>query len=417
MNTLFYSFMLSFLGFGITPAADTVTIPLSGSAYVHPNGEIKVYFLATHTGRLQVQLKGRASRTSTVMVRLDGGSSRDTTISLEGSGGDAQFDAGSFAIGATGYHFISLKPTEGGHLPDISDMILSGPAAEGVLCNYSRYKGAPSTHLTYVIPGDSAAAWFYSEISVPREADHSPNAYYETNGFAGGYMGIQLNSAKERRVIFSVWSNYKTDDPKEIPADYAVKLIRKGKGVFTGEFGNEGSGGHSHLVFMWKPGVTYKLLIRAKAAGDHTIYTGWFCGPETGGWRLIAQWDKTKTGGKLLSHLYSFVENFGDNGEDYFTARYGNQWICTPGGNWIELVEARFSTTADKVKHPRFDYGAGVVPMDGAGVASGTGKVQDWFYMYSGGFKQLNNLAPGLTIRRKAVGVAPAIDLAALPEE
>jgi hypothetical protein len=411
MNTLFCYFMLSFFATGIfytAASSHAVTIPLSGSAYVHPDGETRVYFVATHTGRLRVQLRGRVSQAGSIVVRLDGGG-RDTTVRLGNSSGNILISAGSFEVGETGYHFISLKSA---HLPDIPEMILSGPAAEGALCNNSQYKGAPSTHLTYVIPGDSAAAWFYSEVSVPGEADHSPNAYYETNGFDGGYMGIQLNSAKERRVIFSVWSNYNTDDPKKIPAEYAVKLIRKGKGVFTGEFGNEGSGGHSHLVFMWKPGVTYKLLVRAKAAGDHTIYTGWFCGPETHGWRLIAQWDKTKTDGELLSHLYSFVENFGDNGEDYFTARYGNQWICTPAGNWIELTEARFSTTANKVKHPRFDYGAGVVPMDIAG-----SEVQDWFYMYSGGFKQLNNLAPGQSVRRKAGGVAPAINLAALPEE
>ncbi|HEY4205365.1 MAG TPA: DUF3472 domain-containing protein, partial [Puia sp.] len=121
------------------------------------------------------------------------------------------------------------------------------------------------------------------------------------------------------------------------------------------------------------------------------------------GWQLIAQWDKSKTGGKLLSHLYSFVENFGDNGEDYFTARYGNQWICTPSGNWIELTEARFSTTADKVKHPRYDYGAGVE--------------EGWFYMYSGGFRKLNNLAPGLKVQRQGGGRPPAIDLASLPQE
>jgi len=68
------------------------------------------------------------------------------------------------------------------------------------------------------------------------------------------------------------------------------------------------------------------------------------------------------------------------------------------------LTEARFSTTADKVKHPRYDYGAGV-------------DTARWFYMYSGGFKQVNNLAPGSTIRRQPGGVPPAIDLGALPEE
>ena len=411
MNTLFYYFAL-LLTIHNPDTSHRISIPLSGSAYAHPGGDTKVYFFATHTGRIQVQLRARSSQPATVLVKLDEGA-KDTTIRLQGSGSYTTVDAGGFDLATAGYHFISLRPADGSKfLPDIPDMILSGEAAEGALCNNSQYRGAPSTHLTYVIPGDSAAAWFYSEVSVPREADHSPNAYYETNGFAGGYMGIQLNSRKERRVIFSVWSNYRTDDPKEIPAEYAVKLIRKGKGVFTGEFGNEGSGGHSHLVFMWKPGVIYKLLVGAKAAEDHTIYTAWYFAPENREWRLVAQWDKAKTGGKLLSGLYSFVENFGDNGEDFFTARYGNQWICTPSGNWIELTKARFTTTADRVKHPRFDYGAGITPV---GIAEG--KTREWFYMYSGGLRQVNNLAPRSFISRTPGGVPPDVDLAALPAQ
>jgi len=412
MNTLIYYFMLSLLTRSINPDhSQTVTIPLSGSAYTHRGGDTKVYFLAEHTGRLQVQLRVKTSQPTSVLVKLDDGS-RDTTIRLEGSGSYTTIDAGCFELGTAGYHFISLKPAGRNRtLPDIPEMILSGQAAEGVLCNNSRYKGAPSTHLTYTIPGDSTAAWFYTEVSVP-EGVNSTNAYYETNGFADGYMGIQVNSPAERRVIFSIWSSYRTDNPREIPSEYAVKLIKKGKGVFSGEFGNEGSGGHSHLVFPWKNGTTYKMLVGAKPAGDHTIFTAWYLAPENREWRLIAQWDKTKTGGKLLSGLYSFVENFGDNGEDYFTARYGNQWICTPSGNWVELTEARFTTTADKVRHPRFDYGAGIVPMDIAG-----GKARTWFYMYSGGFKQLNNLPAHSKIRREAGGVPPVIDLAALPGE
>jgi hypothetical protein len=43
------------------------------------------------------------------------------------------------------------------------------------------------------------------------------------------------------------------------------------------------------------------------------------------------------------------------------------------------------------------------------------GKTQDWFYMYSGGFRQLNNLPAHSMIHREASGVPPAIDLAALP--
>lgn len=52
-------------------------------------------------------------------------------------------------------------------------------------------------------------------------------------------------------------------------------------------------------------------------------------------------------------------------------------------------------------KHQRYDYGAGV---EG-----------NRFYMFSGGFKRLNNIAPGDILERKAGGVPPAIDFASLP--
>jgi hypothetical protein len=264
----------------------------------------------------------------------------------------------------------------------------------------SEYKGAPSTHLWYQYPKDSAVAWFYNEVSVPAGAD-ATNAYYMTNGFSGGYMGIQLNTSTERRIIFSVWSNYNTNNPKEIPADYAVTLLKKGQDVFTGEFGNEGSGGHSHLVFPWKQETTYKMLVGAKSAGDHTIYTAYYFAPENGKWELIAQWDKTKTGGKLLSGLYSFVENFGPNGNDFFKAEYGNQWACTVNGTWIELTKCTLTTTASPSKHQRYDYGAGVE--------------NNKFYMFTGGFKEMNNLAPHSSIERKPNNMAPHINFSELP--
>jgi hypothetical protein len=224
-----------------------------------------------------------------------------------------------------------------------------------------------------------------------------------TNGFSGGYMGIQLNTATERRIIFSVWSNFNTNDPKKIPADYAVTLIKKGKNVSTGDFGNEGSGGHSHLVFNWKQGVTYKLLIGAKSAGDHTTYTAYYFAPENGSWKLIAQWDKTKTDGKLLSDLYSFVENFGPNGNEFFKADYGNQWVCTTSGTWIELTQCSLTTTASQSKHQRYDYGAGVE--------------NNKFYMFTGGFKEMNNLAPHSSIERKPNNIAPNINFSDLPDQ
>jgi hypothetical protein len=364
----------------------------------------KTFFYPRSMGKIGVSIRLKSpGGDSWIRVQLDS-TGKTYTLAVHRGQDYITVPAGDFEISDTRYHCIEIRGLSktGKYFPDIESVVFSGPAARNLLYNNTEYKGAPSTHLRYPVPKDSTIAWFYNEVSVPPGVD-SRNAYYETNGFADGYMGIQVNSGTERRFIFSIWSNYKTNDPKEIPSDYAITLIKKSVGVFTGEFGNEGSGGHSHLVFPWKNGSTYKLLVGAKPAGDHTIYTAYYFAPENGAWRLIARWDKTKTGGKLLSGLYSFVENFGPNGDDYFKATYGNQWVCTTSGTWIELTKCTLTTTAGPVKHPRYDYGAGVE--------------DNRFYMFTGGFKEMNNLAPGSAIERTPGGKAPDIDFSALPDK
>ena len=71
------------------------------------------------------------------------------------------------------------------------------------------------------------------------------------NGFGEGYFGMQVNSENERRILFSVWSPFKTDNPKEIPDDHKITLNKVGQQVKTGEFGNEGSGGQSYMKYNW----------------------------------------------------------------------------------------------------------------------------------------------------------------------
>jgi hypothetical protein len=363
----------------------------------------RTFFFPQQAGNIQVALKLKSpDGDSKLEVQLDS-TGKSYEINVEKGADFATIPVGAFSIPDARYHCIQIKGISktGNYFPDVESIVISGPAAKGLKYNLSEYKGAPSTHLWYQYPKDSTIAWFYNEVTIPVGVN-SPNAYYMTNGFSGGYSGIQLNSPVERRFIFSVWSNYSTNDPKEIPADYAITLIKKGKDVFTGEFGNEGSGGHSHLVYPWKQGVTYKILIGAKPQGDHTIYSCYYFAPEDGKWNLMAIWDKTKTNGKLFSGLYSFVENFGSNGNDFFKAEYGNQWVCTSSGTWIELTKCSLTTTASPTKHQRYDYGAGVE--------------DNKFYMFTGGFKEMNNLAPHSVIERKPNGVHPDVDFSTLPK-
>ena len=100
----------------------------------------------------------------------------------------------------------------------------------------------PSVHLTYSLPRDRNIQYGYSEITVPVGKDPI-GSYYMANGFGEGYFGIQVNGPDERRVLFSVWSPFQTDNPKDIPEDQRIAALGKGPGVRIGEFGNEGSGG------------------------------------------------------------------------------------------------------------------------------------------------------------------------------
>ncbi len=390
--------------YDVTKSADESSLDERGFInWTNSQAFAKVYFYLKENKLINVSLKVKAANSSRIKIKLDS-TSKSYNINIKPSANYVTIPVGKFTMNDVRYHFIQINgiSKEGARFPDIQSMIITGIDTNNINYNTSEYRGAPATHLSYRFPKDSSVSWFYTEVKVPVGVD-AVNAYYMTNGFDGGYMGIQANSPTERRFIFSIWSNYSTDNPKEIPADYAVRLIKKGEGVVADDFGNEGSGGHSHLVFNWKNGETYKLLVGAKSNGEHTIFTGYYYAPENKQWKLIAQWDKAKNEGKLLSGLYSFVENFGPNGNDYFKALYGNQWVCTTSGKWIELTKASFTTTASQLKHPVFDYGAGVE--------------NNWFYMYSGGFKQVSNINPHDMIERKPEGKMPDINFSALPDK
>ena len=190
-------------------------------------------------------------------------------------------------------------------------------------------------------PGTNVQA-FYCELTgveVPLWT------YYMACGWHRGYFGMQVNSPTERRIIFSVWDSGKEAvDRGKVAADDRVTLVAKGVGVDSGDFGNEGTGGHSHLVFPWKTGEKQRFIVIAKPVdATHTIYAGYYFRPDRREWMLISSWKAPKEGG-YLSGLYSFSENFGGaNGHLVRKALYANQWLRTDTGQWLEVTEASFS--------------------------------------------------------------------------
>jgi hypothetical protein len=230
----------------------------------------------------------------------------------------------------------------------------------------------PSVHLRYEVPKDQQCEYAYSEITVPKGYDPI-GSYFMANGFSQGYFGIQVNSDTERRVLFSVWSPYQTDNPKDIPPDQKIIALDHGPEVQLGEFGNEGSGGQSFLRYPWKAGVRYRFLTEIKPDGKgNTIYSAWFSEADAKQWRLVAKFQRPKTD-TYLSGFHSFLENF-DPSHGHLERRgyYSNQWVRGVNGTWFECTASRFSVDPTGGNHHRLDFSGG--------------SVDDYFYLRNGGF-------------------------------
>lgn len=217
----------------------------------------------------------------------------------------------------------------------------------------------PSVHLRYLVPKERTLTYAYSEITVPVSQDPL-GTYYMANGFGEGYFGIQVNSPTERRVLFSVWSPFSTDNPREIPEDQRIIALGKGKGVHLGEFGNEGSGGQSYLVYPWKAGRTYRFLTEVIPNGKgETTYTSWFGDAAKDEWLLIASFQRPKTDTHLRG-FHSFLESFYPaHGHLERRANYGNVWVRDTGGTWYSCQQAVFSVDATGSGKHRLDFTGG----------------------------------------------------------
>lgn len=255
--------------------------------------------------------------------------------------GESLLKFGTFDIPKSGYQKFTLESAN--PAGDINTLILDGPAAEEAHFNTDPRRNAASVHLFYPVESKPEITAFYCEATGIEDPVYT---YYMATGFSRGYFGMQVNSPKERRIIFSVWDAAEGGNAKDrssVKEENHTTLLAKGEGVEASVFGNEGTGGHSHLVYPWKTGDLQKFVVMVKPEGTFTDYSGYWFHPEKKAWTLLAAFHAPKDG-KYLRGLYSFSENFGgSNGHLQRKALFGNQWIQTSDGKWTELVKASFS--------------------------------------------------------------------------
>lgn len=321
---------------------------------------ISFYFRTKESGNMNIALKAKGN--SSIEVSLLGKKKKVTLNSNTPS----RVEVGTFKVKKPGYikmDIRGLKMNGGTGFGSVEAVLVGGDVAP-VVCvspDFSTHFGrrGPSVHLGYSLPRENVE-WFYNEIVVPQEGD-IPSSYYMACGFGQGYFGMQNNSPHKRRVLFSVWSPFETDNPADIPDSLRVTLVKKGENVNINDFGNEGSGGQSYMHYDWKPGERCRFLMGVKPDGQgNTIYTAYFFDNTKGKWSLVASFRRPKTS-TWYTGAHSFLENFNPTmGYINRKAYYTNQWARTTDGKWVPVTKARFTCDATGAQEMRLDYTGGV---------------------------------------------------------
>ncbi|MCW9707614.1 DUF3472 domain-containing protein [Fodinibius salsisoli] len=402
----------------------TVEVPLGGNTYQtgppsgdeisnagiegwqHSASNFSVFIKFDRQVTVDVSLRGSVDAGTSTVEILHGETVYNVAISSQS---EKEVSVGKVGISEAGYARFDIKGVEkeGDTYAHISDLILKVP--EDVKVTYVRdnkknrfYWGrrGPSVHLGYGFPEETDIEWFYSEVTVPKGQD-PVGSYFMANGFGEGYFGIQVNASDERRVLFSVWSPYQTDNPEEIPEEQRIQVLKKGEGVYTGKFGNEGSGGQSYWVYPWEAGTTYRFLNGARPDGEgNTIYTAYFYLPNQQQWKLIAQFKRPQTD-SWYTRPHSFLENFVDtNGYLGRLAWYHNQWARDKSGQWHQITEARFMGDDIAQRAYRTDFAGGAE--------------EGRFFLRNGGFFD-DHVPLNTTLDIQGTGQPPTVNFDILP--
>ncbi|AWW31576.1 hypothetical protein DN752_16390 [Echinicola strongylocentroti] len=330
-----------------------------------------------------------------------------STATFTGTGNFEEVLFDTIQVDQTGFFRLELSPVSatGSEVAEVADFVFK---TESGSARYAHWLSSPSVHLSFK-PGDQVTRdydWLYGEINVPQGYDPM-YTFYMCIGFYRGYLGIQVNSSTERRVLFSVWdSSDVPDDRDEVDPEDLVTLIDKGDQVHAGGFGNEGTGGQSYWKYPWETAVPIKFIMNVRRNNDNTVLlSAWFMDVESEGWKYMATW-KAPQEQRYFDGFYSFLENFGNrNGQKVRMAEYYNMWGKEVGGSWINFNRATMTHT-DGVPEGRDDYAGGL--LDGA---------SQRFYMSSGGYTHADEQAVSIASARSNPPMADITALASRVDE
>lgn len=369
--------------------------------------EFSAYFRVNQAAKLTLSFGKAASTGNAKVITTVNG---ERFVSDLSDAKEQSFAIGDVNVKAAGYVELQIQAIGQG-MVTLGDVMVQSDSADLKVDFVQNNNGnmfywgrrGPSVHLRYSVPRDRKIQYAYSELTVPEGLDPI-GSYFMANGFGQGYFGMQVNGPSERRVLFSVWSPYKTDNPREIPADQRIQLLGQGEGVHIGQFGNEGSGGQSYMRYPWVAGRTYRFLTEVKPVSEtETAYTCWFGDKDKDEWRLVASFKRPKTN-TYLTGFHSFLENFNPSfGQFERKIDYANIWVVDREGQWHSCDSASFSVDATGGRGQRLDFAGG--------------SERDHFFLRNCGFFS-ETTKPGSRFEvTPASKTPPEIDLEGLPRK
>lgn len=302
-------------------------------------------------------------------------------------------------ITKAGYIKVDFKGINKGSNPyfaNINNIVLRGliSSSDLVFANnpatFNAARKGSVIQLQYAIPTTTNTEWFYNELTVPNSSGKA-SSYIVSNGFSGGEFGLKLNSATDRKIVFTVNDN----------STLKASIVSSGADVINTTLSGVVNAGQSTLDYNWKTGTTYKFLTQGKPDGiGNTIFSAWFYAKETEEWKFIASWKRPNIS-SYLKNIYSSLQGTNtENSYNTISAKYNNQWLKDNNGNWIEVTSADFNGDATAANAQRMDYKAGV-------------EFNSFFLQTNGFFS--DNVALKTNLIRTNTTIIPTVDLNNLP--
>jgi len=220
---------------------------------------------------------------------------------------------------------------------------------------------ARGQHLWWNLERQTDANCLYGEITVlaTNTGIYYCGANWHPGEPAGGYCGIQDNSVKERRTIFSVWDTSRELHPEVAAADARTLFNR---------FGGEGTGAHTHMVWPWKVGETFQFYVEKLPARkpDCTDARYYVYDRRQKKWLHSATITSPNGGKKSVATIgggvNSFLENFTGRNRDVPKIALYRLWLgksvetlkcltrARGDGTWGRLHDAYFLAEGDATK-------------------------------------------------------------------